>query len=233
MYKVFPSYYNTTSIMKRHYFFFELLLFFSVFLGFILPSILNNHPDGFSCWTFPFAALFYFICSILVCLSESSFGAKKLNFNKIYKKELGISILTLILLFLISFLLQTAAYFANFENIDQKPVFPQNAKETFFCIITFFCAASFEELIFRYYVPAAGCNMLKSFLPEKTCELISECTAAVLFALCHRYLGFFAVLNALFAHFALRYCLKKTDSILCSVSVHFVYNIISLVIIVH
>jgi membrane protease YdiL (CAAX protease family) len=219
--------------MKIHYFFFEILLFFSVFFGFILPSILNNHPDGFTCWNFPFTALFSLLCSIPLCFIESFLGARKINFNKICKRNLGLSALALILLFLISTILQFAAYFADSENISQKPVFPQNVKDVFFCIITFFFSASFEELIFRYYIPEAGFHILKSFLPEKNGSLTAECSAAVLFALCHRYLGFFAVFNALFAHFVLRFCFKKTDSILFSVSVHFIYNIITLFILFH
>ena len=52
----------------------------------------------------------------------------------------------------------------------------------------------------------------------------------ILFALAHKYLGIYAMINAFFACIVLRICYIKTQNIITNTIAHFLYNITSLII---
>ncbi|MEE0885902.1 MAG: CPBP family glutamic-type intramembrane protease, partial [Treponema sp.] len=105
---------------------------------------------------------------------------------------------------------------------------PENLRKWIFCILSFFSGAILEENIFRIYLPA----FFRKIFPQKYSsgffQLIPEFFPCILFALCHRYLGFFAVLNAFTAHMILRVVFFKNSSPLLNYSIHFFYNILNI-----
>lgn len=214
--------------MKKHYFYIDLALFFSVFFIFILPCILNNSPADFSDWKFPWLQLLWLISAAFICFLEIRLQKNDGTVISIIKPNRFAFLpcsLTFIGLIVFSGILQLAAYKAGTSSINEAVSFPACTKELIFCILTFLFSAFFEELIFRFYVPAALSGLLKKIHAGKKFYPAAEIFTAVVFALCHRYMGFFSVLNALFAHFLLRFCFKKTGSIFCSSLTHFLYNI--------
>ncbi len=117
---------------------------------------------------------------------------------------------------------------------------PQDVPAFFFCVLTFLSAASFEELLFRAFVPLCLKEILinaaitrQKALTERTkkAAMLSAITVSgILFALSHRYLGALAVLNAIFAHGILTACLLRTKSLAFPSLAHFLYNMVNLVI---
>lgn len=103
--------------------------------------------------------------------------------------------------------------------------------------------ASYEEMLFRFFLPERGLALIKSFILQdsypadteevvaKKSQFLSFLTAAaelipiVLFALAHRYLGTYAVGNALCAAIILRLALYKNLHIAALCAVHAAYNI--------
>ena len=69
------------------------------------------------------------------------------------------------------------------------------------------------------------CFKLRKWNAVRFCEI----TGLIFFALAHLYLGIAAVVNAAFAHVVLRLLYKKTNFIWNCVIIHFIYNIISLI----
>ena len=215
--------------MKKHYFYIDLALFFSVFFVFILPCILNNSPADFSVWKFPVIQLLWLISAALICFLETRLQKKKCDILKPNRFAFPLCLLTFAGLLLLSGILQLAAYKAGNSSINEAIPFPSDKKEIVFCVLTFLFSAFFEELIFRFYLPAAFKGILEKIHTGEKFYLAAEIFTAVVFALCHRYMGFFSVINALFAHFLLRFCFKKSGSIFCSALTHFIYNITVLV----
>lgn len=217
--------------MKKHYFLCELCLNFLVFFAWILPSLLFRDTSGriFTEWHFPLANLTFLIAAVLVCAGELKNNGRNLKFERhqASAKNILTALITLCALFALSFISQSAASFSGFTAENTAIRKPGNLQEMIFCLLTFFSAALFEELVFRFYEPFSLKKLL-SFVPEFYAALLSELIPAALFALCHRYLGLFAVSNAFFAHFALRFCFKKTGNIFYPFASHFAYNLLSL-----
>jgi membrane protease YdiL (CAAX protease family) len=82
-----------------------------------------------------------------------------------------------------------------------------------------FAAASFEEILYRVYLPTR-LRCLK--LPEYGASAI----ALALFALAHGPLGLWGMANALLCGAALWFCYKKTGSVPLICGLHTVYNIV-------
>ena len=99
-----------------------------------------------------------------------------------------------------------------------------------FCILNFLFSAFFEEVIYRFYLPMS----LHSFFSQKSQEnkavfILIEVICSLFFAFSHLYLGFLSVLNAFFAHIVLRSSFFVSRNIYCNTAAHFLYNVISLI----
>lgn len=109
-------------------------------------------------------------------------------------------------------------------------VFPNTFLQGIFCAANIAVSAFSEEVIYRAYLPLA---IKKIFGEEKK---ISQACAEILsilsFGAAHISNGILAVLNALFAGFALRSCFKKTRGIWAGFFAHFSYNALTLIIMI-
>ena len=99
------------------------------------------------------------------------------------------------------------------------------SKSYFLSLLTFAFTAGFEEIVFRYILPESMQHIIKSKNNEKYKIISCEIITAILFGLCHNYLGLLAVLNGVCAHFIFRLCYKKTGNLLFNCSIHFLYNV--------
>ena len=86
------------------------------------------------------------------------------------------------------------------------------------------CAALYEELLYRCYLPEMLQRVLKK-LPHRLQAFLTEIIPLLLFSSAHHYLGIAAVINALCAGIVLRHCVLKTQSIIPSTVAHALYNI--------
>jgi membrane protease YdiL (CAAX protease family) len=136
------------------------------------------------------------------------------------------------ILCLSSVVLEAAAYFFKISGGIQNIVFPKSIFGGINFVFGVLCAAFFEEIVYRFYLPQAMKDIFvkgkydtsrKSFWLSILCET----AALVLFSLGHIYLGLFGFLNALVCGAALRVCMLRTKSVWVSFVVHSAYNFLS------
>ena len=220
--------------MKLHRFFFEILVFFAIFIALILPPITNVQRDTLLQfqWNLPLNYIFLGTIALFIFLYEIT--QKKQN--EISEKNTSNSIKTFILatiftfisLFIIAFILESVAFLTkqNQQNVTISPI--NSKKELFYCILKFCLAAFYEEVIYRLYLPEQLKRFFKNTQNKITQIYIPEIITIILFALGHKYLGIFAVINACIACVILRICYLKTKNIFAGTIAHFMYNFVSL-----
>ena len=135
------------------------------------------------------------------------------------------SVLALALLFFTALIIKllTKSY-----GKTMSTTLPAGFSQWLFCIITFAVSAVYEETIYRFYFTDALTRLVHAD-SNKIILNFCELAGLLVFAFAHLYLGVPAVINAAIAHLILRILYKKTGLIWNCVLIHFVYNIISLI----
>lgn len=214
--------------MKRLYIFFEILIFTLICAFIIIPPFFTPRITDISelfTWTFPWAqAGLCIFCIVLYFFTRKSFCRPKRFF---YPSMLCLAILictALIIKFISSRTGGTTA-------LPSKSLLPQTALQGIFCFLTFLFGAVYEEIIYRYYFTDALKRLLSyTKLPDSRGTFyITEGLGLLVFAFAHLYMGPLSLINAALAHVVLRILYKKTGLIWNSVLIHFVFNIISLI----
>ncbi|MBO4533401.1 MAG: CPBP family intramembrane metalloprotease [Treponema sp.] len=205
--------------MKRQSLIYEILIFLLIFVFLIIPPFFNK-PVGqlkelFS-WTFPWKQAGLCIFALVLYFLSKNLNDKKGIFYP--------SLIALSLLFFTAIIIKLICHSATGEN---RLIMPQGGLEVLFCLITFALSAIYEEIIYRFYFTDA----LRRLIPieRKYIWIVYELAGLVVFAFAHFYLGWASVINATFAHVILRFLYKKTNLIWNCVIVHFIYNVISLI----
>ena len=145
--------------MKLHRFFFEILVFFAIFIALVLPPITNVQRDTLLQfqWNLPLNYIFLGTIALFIFLYEIT--QKKQN--EISEKNTSNSIKTFILatiftfisLFIIAFILESVAFLTK-QNQQNVTISPINSKtDLFYCILKFCLAAFYEEVMYRLYLP--------------------------------------------------------------------------------
>ena len=222
--------------MKLHRFFGEIILFFSILVAFLLPPIFSQNQNFNSQfeWNFPLNQLLLGVFAFFVFIFEqknSNNYSFTNNSKKFFtKKNIIITAITFLSLCFIVFFLETIAFFLKSNN-PQISGAPLDKKiKIFFCLLNFIFSAFFEEVIYRLYLPQQLKRFFSNIQNEKIKKYIPELITIILFALAHKYLGIYAMINAFFACIVLRICYIKTQNIITNTIAHFLYNITSLII---
>ena len=246
--------------MKIRYLIGKILLFsaiFSLFLLFPLFQKSAREPMDFS--TIPVffmslseclsGAVVLFLCKRLYSIpiyiqyekcAASPINCKKKSQNKkirafLFLKDAGDVFLCFGILCVFSAVLQVIAFLQQNEKMTMV-IFPTGFK-WIICICTLFFSAFYEEALYRIFVPEYLLSIFTSDLKSNSAKMkkisciLCELFTLLLFALSHRYLGILSVINAAFAHIALRFFLKKDKNLFITVFAHFLYNLISLLLI--
>ena len=124
-------------------------------------------------------------------------------------------------------------YIAKITGKTELPpfMFPQSVDKRRLLFASAFVLASDEEMLFRFFLPERGLAIVKSIAAaykkteQPVAVIVAELIPIVLFALAHRYLGLYAVCNALCAAVILRFALYKKMHIAVLCTVHSAYNI--------
>ena len=119
--------------------------------------------------------------------------------------------------------------FPQFHDSEFNVALPESFSGWIFCILNFACAAVYEEVLYRFYFIDQLQELLSKGIGWKYLWLVCEVLGCAVFALAHLYLGLFPVINAVFGHVILRVCYKKCGNIWAGVTAHFLYNVISLI----
>lgn len=105
----------------------------------------------------------------------------------------------------------------------------ETTSDRLFLVLWTTLLAAFEEFTYRWLIPAR----LLSFWPDRrpkdeyttTRKVLCELAAICLFALSHRYMGWWAVLNALIAGVVLRTNFFVSGSVYPALTAHILYNL--------
>ena len=226
--------------MKIHYFFKEIAVFSAVFVFLLVPSLFQSAPaEGtFRAWNFPLVQLvfmafsFFFVFFETGICSLKSFIFQSFSKNKL-KRELIFFVSGVALLFVCSSFFQFSASFFSDPLAKTDFVRPENLRKWIFCILSFFAGAILEENIFRIYLPSFFRKVFPQNFNSGFFLLVPEFFPCILFSLCHRYLGIFAVLNAFTAHIILRFVFYKNSAPALNYLIHFFYNILNVLLMIH
>lgn len=224
--------------MKLHSLFFYIILFVLVSVFFICPSLLSvfinyNGNPSFTEWSFPLQqAILFLIACLIYFVTPNLKQEKKITLPKaVYFVFFIITpfIFTFLLLFCNSLVFSFLSTLDFFKISTEIPVsIPYSFTGWIWCILNFFFAAFFEEIIYRYYF-IDELNVFFNKSDKKTLRFIFELAGLLIFSLSHFYMGILSVFNAAIAHVILRLCYKKSGSIVPGFLAHFCYNIISLI----
>ncbi len=214
--------------MKRLYIFFEILIFFLICAFIIIPPFFTPRITDISQvfnWTFPWTqAGFAVFCLVLYFFTRKIFCSQKKIF---YPSMLCLAILicsALILKFI-------SSKTGDFSALPANKFVTETALDGIFCFLTFLFGAIWEEIIYRYYFTDALKRLLGyTKMPDgRVTFFITEGLGLLVFAFAHLYMGPLSLIHAAIAHVVLRILYKKTGLIWNGVLIHFVFNIISLI----
>ena len=247
--------------MKTRYLIDKALLFIAIFLLFLMAPLLQNSAGESIDFSKPSVLLIsfleFFSSAVILLLCKRLYsipiygGAQKILFDSrqdaptsvqnhktrafLFLKDAGDVFLCFGVLCVFSALLHVAAFLLP-SGKPMDVIFPSGLK-WFVCILTLFFSAFYEEALYRIFVPEYLLSIftkdmrINSAKAKKITSHACELFALILFALSHRYLGVFSVVNAAFAHTVFRFFLKKDKNLFITVFAHFLYNVISLVLI--
>ena len=219
--------------MKKHTLLSDIAVFLLIFFLFIVPPFFSAavSPDRplFGGWSFPWMQLLLALAVtvLLVFYYEKSDKRTLIIFPVLFTSGMLFSVALFC-----SFLSQ--AFFAGTGGVDGNSVVsPVGALQWFFCLIYFACAAYYEEVLYRFYFSDALFTLLEKKISRKGAlrftAILCEVLGLLAFAFAHLYLGWISVLNAALAHVFLRLCFKKSGKLWPCVVSHFIYNVISLI----
>ena len=215
------------------------LQFFLILLIFVLPPIFPKKMENLilDLGKFNFFSLLNLAAALFILTQrkkllgdggeeEKKFGEKERSFLKATSHASA---------FLISFglLILSGSGMTAFENfIKARPqnnvILPKNFSGFFCAFLTLAISVLFEESLYRLYLPETLKKiLLKDGLEEKKRKLLfalAEGSAAIFFALAHRWQGMAAATNALFCGAVLRFFFLKTKSLVPGIAAHFFYN---------
>ena len=216
--------------MKKHTLLSDIAVFLLIFFLFIVPpffaSAVSAAKPLFSGWGFPwYQLLLAFLGSLLLIF----YYEKSNKFTLIVFPVL----FTFGMLFSVSlfcrFLSESFPSLSPSESADSLVVRPSSLLEWIFCLLNFASAAFYEEVLYRFYFSDALFSLITRKKNFRLAWLLCEGAGLLCFAFAHLYMGWISVLNAALAHVFLRFCFKKTGRLWPGVTAHFIYNVISLI----
>ena len=219
--------------MKKHTLLSDIAVFLLIFFLFIVPpffaSALSAAKPLFSGWGFPWYQLLL-----------AAFSSVLLYFY--YEKNNRHTLIVFPVLFTFGMLFATSLFcrflsetFAvingtvSYSDGSEFVVRPQGVLQWLFCLINFVCAAFYEEVLYRFYFADALLELITRKKVFRWSRIFCEVFCLLCFAFAHLYMGWISVLNAALAHVFLRLCYKKTGKLWPCVASHFIYNVISMI----
>ena len=205
--------------MKRQALIYEIIIFLLICIFLVIPPFFTPKIEDMSAlftWTFPWKQAG--LCIFAVVLY---FLSRRLNPQK------GIfypSLIALSLLFFTAIVIKLICHQTPGAN---KEIMPQGGLQVLFCLLTFAFSAVYEEIIYRFYFTDALKHLIG--FERKYTWFIYEAAGLLVFAFAHFYMGWASVINAALAHVVLRFLYKKTNLIWNCIIIHFIYNVISLI----
>lgn len=196
----------------------------------VLPPILFQAAGSLAVLTFAYPPQTFFLALVALLIYMQNRNVHLIRFQGRWSffrilVFSGESFLAFGILCVVSAVLEFSGHFFSVES-ELKIVRPERFNDFAIFFIGTFCAAFYEEVLYRMYLPEAMKHLCVGWkkVPEFFLKWGPEFLAVVLFALGHIYLGRLGFLNALLCGIALRRCVLKTHSLWFSLIPHFAYN---------
>ena len=205
--------------MKRQALIYEIIIFLLICIFLVIPPFFTPKIEDMSAlftWTFPWKQAGLCIFAVVLYFLSRGLNPKKGIFYP--------SLIALSLLFFTAIVIKLICHQAPGAN---KEIMPQGGLQVLFCLLTFAFSAVYEEIIYRFYFTDALKHLIG--FERKYTWLIYEAAGLLVFAFAHFYMGWASVINAALAHVVLRFLYKKTNLIWNCIIIHFIYNVISLI----
>lgn len=214
--------------MKKHTLLSDTAVFLLIVFLFIVPPFFAESVSPakplFSGWTFPWYQLVLAFLGLLILFFY-------------YEKSSRRTLIVFPVLFTFGMLFSVSLFcrflseiFIMNDGLSPELVLkPEGFLQWIFCLIHFFCAAFYEEVLYRFYFSDALYGLITRKKSFCLAWILCEAAGLLCFAFAHLYLGWISVLNAALAHVFLRLCYKRTGKIWPCVASHFIYNVISLI----
>lgn len=227
--------------MKKHSLLLDIAIFLLLFSCFIIPpffaEIVSDSRPLFVSWDFPWYKIFITaVAGLLFYFYKNTEAADDQNTVSVWQKLNVFPVLfTFGMLFAISLLSRFLSEIAGSDSVfsdhatSEYIVKPQGFIEWLFCLIYFLCGAFNEEVIYRFYFIDELFVLVTRKKVWRFSKLLCEFLGLFCFAFAHRYMGWIPVWNAALAHIVLRLCYKKSGRLWPCVTSHFIYNVISLI----
>lgn len=137
---------------------------------------------------------------------------------------------TLIYLFIANYIITKLAFrFGGNSSLPEITVTAANTADKLFLLFWTALLACFEEFTYRWLLPTRLRSFMLQGKPDDeytvTKKMLCEIAAICLFALSHRYMGWWAVANALVAGIILRTRFFVSGSVYPALLAHFLYNL--------
>lgn len=204
--------------MKKGFFSTE---FATVLLFFVLPPLFAPRPPQVTVMHFPWTTFVLALLALALWLQirgQDGCGNRQAPAQGFLPRQ-GQCLMTFGILMASAGLLEAAGQFlAHRENVPRF-LPPQTISGWANIAAGIPCAAFYEEVLYRAYLPAALRRCVPVVPPP-----VREAAAVLAFALAHRYLGWLSVMHAAVAGIALRRCLCQTGRLWTTVAVHTAYN---------
>ena len=212
--------------MKKHTLLSDIAVFLLIIFLFIVPPFFASAITGtdslFSGWGFPwYQILLAFLAALLLFFYYEKNDRHSLIIFPV--------LFTFGMLFSVSLFCRFLAQVTGLADGDLIVTKPAGLLQWFFCLINFFCAAFYEEVLYRFYFIDQLFALITRKKVWRLSWLLCEALGLLCFAFAHLYMGWISVLNAALAHVFLRLCYKKFGKLWPCLAAHFIYNVISLI----
>ena len=228
--------------MKKHSLLSDIAVFLLIFFLFIVPPFfavaVSERAGGmFDGWAFPWYQLLLALVGsgILAFYFDKADGRNDVNagrgnmFNVWRRLNIFPVVFTFGMLFSVSLMCRFLAEATGLVDGDIIVTKPAGVLQWGFCLVNFLCAAFYEEVLYRFYFSDELYILVTRKRQWRGSRLLCEAMGLFVFAFAHLYMGWISVLNAALAHVFLRLCYKKSCRLWPCVAAHFIYNVISLI----
>lgn len=222
--------------MKKYGLYLEFIFICCIF---ILPPIFAS-PAGNTDYNFSFSwfSAVSFLVAFYVFFKYEYSAKEHKDFSFFhFLLSAGRVVLYFGLLILVHILITAIEFYLKPEVNNQA--IELNFLKIFLITVNFIARAFYEENIYRLYLPSALHGFIEKFYESfflkqsesfkvrffLIADSVMEIFCIAVFALSHRYLGVLSVINAFVCGAVLRYCVKKSNTVITASVSHALYNI--------
>ncbi len=217
--------------MKKHTLLSDIAVFLLIIFLFIVPPFFTRAVSVsgflFKGWAFPW---YQFLLAFLAAALLFFYYQKNEGAVSVWSRLNVFPVLfTFGMLFSVSLFCHFLAGVSGISADTINVVKPEGILQWSFCLLYFLSAAFYEEVLYRFYFTDQLFILITKKKIWRGSLILCEALGLLVFAFAHLYMGWISVLNAALAHVVLRLCYKNSCRLWPCVAAHFIYNVISLI----